>query len=188
MMRLRQLEVDRACFTRGVKSEEQLIAIRLARCARVPRATVRLSALSSWQGALRPPYIPPVGRAERAKERPWAGSVGAGLSRGRAGARAAAWALLSAVGGVRRIAAAQSFRAGRPQSAPALWRAWLTPGAYPYARSAWPGWTPGPRPPANLGRTEYAVPDATAWGYCVAVFCDAERSVNLKRHAGARQL
>ena len=188
MMRLRQLQVDRACFTRWVKSEDEVVAIPLARCARVPRATARLSALSSWQGALRPPYIPPVGRAERAKGRPWAGSIGAGLSRGRAGARAAAWALLSAVGGVRRIAGAQSFRAGRPQSAPALWRAWLTPGAYPNARSAWPGWTPGPRPPANPGRITCSLAHATAWGYCLAASCDAERSVNLKRHAGARQL
>ena len=50
MMRLRQPQVGRAWFTRRVKSEEKVIAIPLARCARVPRATVRLKALSSCQG------------------------------------------------------------------------------------------------------------------------------------------
>jgi hypothetical protein len=60
MLRLRQPQVARAWFTRRVKSEEKVIAIPLARCARVPRATVRLSALSSCQGGSPTPVeIPP---------------------------------------------------------------------------------------------------------------------------------
>ena len=125
-------------------SPESVIALPLARCAAViPPPPLPGGRSSCGRGAACPPFcnFPPVGRAERAKERPWAGSSGAGLSRGRAGARAAAWALLSAMGGVRRIAGPQSSRAGRPQSAPALWGAWLTPGACPNARSPWPGFT-----------------------------------------------
>ena len=151
MMRLRQQNPGSFHVKQSGKQKQnraqKAVAILLARCARVPRATVRLSALSSWQGALRPPYIPPVERAERAKERPWPGSIGARSSRWRAGARGAASALLSAVGGLRRIAGPQSFRAGRPQSAPALWRAWLTPGASLHTWSTWPGWTLAPTRP-----------------------------------------
>src|SRR5450755_2980373 len=49
MMRLRQPQVARAWFTGRVKREENLIAIPLARCARVPRATAPYGR-SSWQG------------------------------------------------------------------------------------------------------------------------------------------
>ena len=54
IMRLRQLIPVLFCGPRIEKpnwnSTERAIAIPLARCARVPRATVRLTALSSWQG------------------------------------------------------------------------------------------------------------------------------------------
>jgi hypothetical protein len=54
MMRLRQLIPVLFCGPRAEKpnryTTEKAIAIPLARCARVPRATVRLPALSSWQG------------------------------------------------------------------------------------------------------------------------------------------
>ena len=58
MMRLRQLQVDRAWFTRRVKSEEQLIAILLARCARVPRATAPFGRSSCKGGHFVPRLIP----------------------------------------------------------------------------------------------------------------------------------
>ncbi len=123
--------------------------VPLARCAAVTPPPPLPAGRSSCQGGFPAPVeIPPVVRAERANERPWAGSYGDGSSRWRAVARAAAWALLSAVGGGRRIAGPQSYRAGRPLAAPALWGAWLTPGA------ARPVWTTGvkapcPRPAEN---------------------------------------
>ena len=58
MMRLRQLQVDRACFTRRVKSEESGIAIPLARCARVPRATAPVGRSSCKGGHFVPRLIP----------------------------------------------------------------------------------------------------------------------------------
>ena len=45
---------------------------------------------------------------------------------------------------------------------------------------------PAPRP--TVRPVGCASPHATAWGYCLSVFCDAERWINLKIHAGARQL
>jgi hypothetical protein len=45
---------------------------------------------------------------------------------------------------------------------------------------------PAPRP--TVRPVGCAPPHATAWGYCLTVFSDADRSVNLKRHAGAKQL
>src|SRR5437016_8786575 len=54
MMRLREFIPDLFCDCRAgnprQNSTEKAVAMRLARCARVPRATVRLAALSSWQG------------------------------------------------------------------------------------------------------------------------------------------
>jgi len=135
----------RADSRKGVgKPKAEGHRVPLARCAAVIPPPPLPAGRSSCQGGFPAPVeIPPVRRAERAKERPWAGSYGDGSSRRRAVARAAAWALLSAVGGGRRIAGPQSCRAGRPLSAPALWGAWLTPGASTHAQCAWPGWTPG---------------------------------------------
>ena len=54
IMRLRQLVSVLFCGPRAEKPNRyttvKAIAIPLARCARVPRASVRLPALSSWQG------------------------------------------------------------------------------------------------------------------------------------------
>jgi len=62
MMRLRQPQVGRACFTRRVKSEGKVIAVPLARCARVPRATAPYGR-SSWQGGSFAPRCIPQTRA-----------------------------------------------------------------------------------------------------------------------------
>jgi len=66
MLRLRQFIPGLFCRWRAEKpkrsSREKVIAIPLARCARVPRATVRLTALSSCQGGSPTPVeIPPSG-------------------------------------------------------------------------------------------------------------------------------
>ena len=58
MMRLRQPQVARAWFTRRVKGEGKVIALPLARCARVPRATAPYGRSSCQGGSFAHRCIP----------------------------------------------------------------------------------------------------------------------------------
>ena len=188
MMRLRQPQVDRACFTRRVKSEESGIAIPLARCARVPRATAPVGRSSCKGGHFVPRLIPqsrtfgPCTRPDALRLldfRPGGVSPSGHLT-----------AVSTAASTRRAFVPSMDLRTGEDFALPLDP---LRPGVCRHGPARGLGAhrpqrgcrAPAPRP--TVRPVGCAPHHATAWGYSLSVLCDAERTVNLKRYAGSRQ-
>jgi len=189
MMRLRQLQVDRAWFTRRVKSEESGIAIPLARCARVPRATAPVGRSSCKGGHFVPRLIPQT-RAFRRWTRPDALRLldfrpGGVSPSGHLTAVSTAASTRRAFVPSMDLQTGEDFALPLDPHRPGVCRHGPARGLCA-ARPQRDRRAPAPRP--TVRPVGCAPPHATVWGYCLQVSCDPARSVNLKRHAGARQL